>query len=258
MLLNEIQGLFKDAMLSHPRVLDNPDSALADLFEEGDIPLPARLKVYRNNIVGSLTDILAATFPLILKLVGKDFFDAMARSFILAHPPKSGCLSHYGDGFDVFIQNFKSAESLPYLSDIARFEMALNDAYYAKDDKALEANALSSITPEDLGEARLAFRDAVRLIKSNYPLIAIRDFCGNDDPEARLNLDQGGINLMIYRPSLDVETVILSNDEYAMLQALQDKALGEALGETMTKYPSFDFQTFLQKHITLGTFRRFS
>ena len=162
MLLNEIQGLFKDAMLSHPRVLDNPDSALADLFEEGDIPLPARLKVYRNNIVGSLTDILAATFPLILKLVGKDFFDAMARSFILAHPPKSGCLSHYGDGFDVFIQNFKSAESLPYLSDIARFEMALNDAYYAKDDKALEANALSSITPEDLGEARLAFRDAVR------------------------------------------------------------------------------------------------
>ena len=41
----------------------------------------ARLAVYRNNVVSSLIDALADTFPVVQQLVGEEFFRAMAGVF---------------------------------------------------------------------------------------------------------------------------------------------------------------------------------
>ena len=40
-----------------------------------------RLAVYRNNVVSSLIDALADTFPVVQRLVGTEFFRAMAGVF---------------------------------------------------------------------------------------------------------------------------------------------------------------------------------
>jgi len=256
MQLNEFQERFKDLMLDHPKALDNPPEDLAAFCAEGDIDLPTRLKVYRNNIVGSLSDLMVATFPVMEKLVGKDFLEMMARSFILENPPTHGCLSLYGDGFAEFVEGFELAKSLPYLPTIARFELALNKAYYAKDDTALTAEELGAVPPEALGDLKLAPRHCVHLVNSRYPLTAIRDFCMAETQDGKLDIDQGGEKLMIYRPHLDSETVILNDGEYLMLQKLADGlALGAAVEAVMAADDSFDFQAFLQKHLALETFR---
>ena len=256
MQLNEFQSRFKELMLDHPKALDNPPEEMAAFCAEGDIPLSARLKVYRNNIVGSLTDVMLATFPVLENLVGKDFMEGMARSFILENPPSQGCLSLYGDGFAEFIEGFELAASLPYLPDVARFELALNKAYYAVDDEALTADALASIAPEVLGEMELRLRDSVQLVHSRYPLTAIRDFCMAEERDDKLDLDQGGEHLMIYRPQLDTQVIILADDEYAILGHLANgKTLGDAVEATLNTHQSFDFQSFLQKHLNLETFR---
>ncbi len=259
MQLNEFQERFKDLMLDHPKALDDPPEDLAAFCAEGDIPLPTRLKVYRNNIVGSLTDVMLATFPIIEKLVGRDFLEGMSRSFILENPPTQGCLSLYGDGFAEFIDGFELAKSLPYLPDVAHFELALNKAYYAKDDQALTAEELATVQPEELGKLKLTLRDSVNLVRSRYPLIAIRDFCMAETQEGKLDLNQGGDSLMIYRPHLDSVTVRLEASEYLMLENLANgNALGEAVEVTMTAHEDFDFQHFLQKHLSLETFQALS
>jgi len=256
MQLNEFQKRFKDLMLDHPDALHAPPEDLVDLCRSGDIALPERLKVYRNNIVGSLTDVMLATFPVMEKLVGKEFLEMMARSFILKNPPNHGCLSLYGEGFAEFIEGFELAKSLPYLPDVARFELALNSAYYAADDRPLAAEALGRIAPEHLENLKLVLRDSVQLLRSRYPLSAIQDFCMSDTQEGTLNLDQGGERLMIFRPALNTQTVLLDEDEYLMLVLLADgQTLGAAVEKVLETHPNFDFQNFLQKHMSLETFR---
>ena len=255
MQLNDFQRRFKDLMLDHPKALDNPPEDLAAFCAEGDIPLPDRLKVYRNNIVGSLTDVMLTTLPIMENLVGKEFMEVMARSFILENPPTQGCLSLYGEGFAEFVEGFELAKSLPYLPDVARFELALNKSYYAQDDEALSAEALSAIAPEDLGDLELCVRNSVQLIQSPYPLTAIRDFCMDDERGDKLDLNQGGDYIMVYRPQLDTQVIKLAEDEFEMLNNLMSgKTLGEAVENTLNTYPSFDFELFLQKHIILETF----
>lgn len=260
MQLGEFQERFKDLMLDHPKALETPPEELADFCDVkaggGDIPLPERLKVYRNNIVGSLTDLMLATFPVMEKLVGTPFLEGMVRHFVLENPPAQGCLSLYGDGFAEFVGDFELAKTLPYLPDVARLELAMNKAYYAKDDEALTAEGLGDIPPEELGDLKPALRTSVYLVCSRYPLTVIREFCMAEEQVGKLDLDQGSEKLMVYRPALDTKTVLLSDDEYLMLQKLlAGETLGVSVEAVMADYPDFDFQGFLQKHMALETFK---
>lgn len=259
MLLNDIQRRFKETILDHPDVVANPPSDLAAVFEAGDIALADRLKVYRNNIVGSLTDVMVASFPSLEKLVGLEFLEGMARSFILENPPSHGCLSFYGQDFPAFIDGFAPAKGLPYLSDVARLEVALNDAYYAKDDTALSADILARIAPEDLGNIALPLRDCVYLLRSPFPVSDIRDFAMADTQQGALDIDSGAAYLMVYRKHLDTEIIILDEAEYVMLETLQAVTLlGEAVESVLGRFEAFDFQGFLQKHLFLETFLMFN
>lgn len=257
MQLGKIQARFKDTMLGHPDAINNTAGDFAALFEEGDIPLPERLKVYRNNIVGGLTETLVVSFPMIEKLVGRDFFEGMARSYVLEHPPRRGNLNTYGDRLAAFIENFEPAKPLPYLTDIARFEAAMTASYYAPDDTALSAKELQNIPADDLSTLILVPRQSVILMKSPYPLDDIRSFCmaEEQDENATLDLDKGGVEIMIYRPELEVLVVKLENGELQMLQSLKEGlSLGDALEETLKHMPDFNFSEFLEKHIHLETF----
>src|SRR3546814_13139018 len=69
-------------------------------------PSARRFAVYRNNVFVGLTDALRAGFPCIVRLVGDDFFAAMARVFAAATPPSSPVLLHYGAEFPDFIASF--------------------------------------------------------------------------------------------------------------------------------------------------------
>lgn len=99
----------------------------------GSDPGP-RFAVYRNNLVVSLVDALADTYPVVQEMVGVEFFRAMAREFVRLQPPSSPVLAHYGAGFAEFIAAFPPAASLPYLPDLARLEMMRVEVYHAADD----------------------------------------------------------------------------------------------------------------------------
>lgn len=250
MQLSEIQARFKAEMLSPA------GDALDDMFESGPITLDERLQLYRSNIIGSLTDVMKANYPIIETLVGEDFFKGCARHFIQQHPPEGGCLNNYGDGFADFLAGFEPANSLPYLPDVARYEWAKQAAYYAVDDEPLTAKDLSKIAPESLADLHLKLRGHVHLISSRYPLITIDEFCcANTEDDQKLDLDQGGDFIMIARPHLKVEILALEERSYDMLTQLSNgAALGQAVEHVLSKHESFDFQAFLQTHIARESF----
>lgn len=254
MPLNKTQNNFKNLMLRPITDIDSAD--LDNIFISNHIDAKDRLKVYHNNVVGSLSEALLTTFPLLQHLVGEEFLKGIARAFIFQNPPKNSSVHAYGAGFDEFIQTFEPAESLPYLADVASLEIAMNNAYYAPNDDAMPADALTKIAPENLGDIQIVLRSSAHLISSSYPLIALRAFCLDQDNAPAPDLSvKHECHILILRPHLEVEIIPLDLDEYDMLQTLRTGlTLGEAVEKTLNAYPEFDFALFLQKHISLETF----
>lgn len=148
----------------------------------GAVPAEARLQIYRNHYTITLTDALAATYPVVHRLVGEGFFNQAARRFVRMAPPASPCLFDYGAGFGDFLATLREAAALPYLADVARFEWALNLAYQAEDD----------------GAARTTLRSAFPVSQiwlANQP---------DADPALVVDLADGGETLFVWRDGLDV------------------------------------------------------
>lgn len=91
----------------------------------------ARLQIYRNNNIVTLTDLLIATYPVIAEIVGADFFKTLCYHYIETYPAHSGNRNLFGHQLSAFVKNFKHTQELPYLPDVAAIEWAYFYAHIA-------------------------------------------------------------------------------------------------------------------------------
>lgn len=246
---NQIRGLssFADALL-------NPDAAVPDgVINPDGAPATRRFNVYRNNVIVSLIDALAARYPVVQKLVGEEFFAAMAREFILKNPPDSPVMLHYGTGFQDFVADFPPVASLPYLADVARLETARRSAYHAEDATPLDPAKLQSITPEAMETLRFQPHPASYLIKSAHAAYAIWYANHADAPlETPLDTPQAAL---ITRPAFDVLVTQLPDGGGAFFGRLLDGGtLAEASEQGMLAAPHFDLAANLTIALQSGVF----
>lgn len=216
----------------------------------------ARFAVYRNNVVSSLIDALAETFPVAQALVGEEFFRAMASVFVRSHPPKSRLLAFYGNDFPSFIEAFEPAQTLPYLADVARLEMARVRAYHAMDAEpvapALVQAALSR--PDQLPDLRLRLHPSTQVIESSHAVVSI--WAAHQD---EAGLDLGAVDVaqpeqaLILRPALDVIVIRLDPGGASLCDALQGgMPLGEAAAIAMQRHPGFNLPATLSALLVHG------
>jgi len=200
-----------------------------------------RFAVYRNNVYVSLVEALATRFPVCRALVGDEFFRAMARDFVAAHPPRSPLLMTYGDDFGDFIDGFAPAAPVPYLGDVARLEAARTRAYHAEDAEPLGAEAFAGIEPMVLPTVRLALHPSLELLASRFPVVSIWE-AHQDNAAALQSLDlSADEDALVLRPRLEVETYRLPPGAYWFLRALSaSRALGEAAADACAAMPGFD------------------
>jgi Putative DNA-binding domain len=213
-----------------------------------------RYNVYRNNVTVSLSDALASVFPAVHRIVGTEFFRAMARFHIQESPPRSPLLFEYGRDFPSFIDRYEYAEGMPWLSDTARIERAWLDAYHAADASPLPAALLVSLPPDRLSELTFVAHPATRIVTSNYAALTI--FAANRSTER-----VGEINaakpedVLITRAAFDVEVRHLPDGGATFLAALiSGNTLGEAAAAALEVVPSFDIGASISGMLEAGAF----
>lgn len=130
----------------------------------------ARFAVYRNNVLSSLINALADTYPVVQQLVGDTFFRAMAAIYVKSNPPTSPLLVQYGNDFPLFIETFEPAAALPYLADVARLEVLRVRAYHAADAEPVAHEALAAALgdSERLGDLIFQLHASVHVLTSAY------------------------------------------------------------------------------------------
>ncbi len=224
-------------------------------------PLDSALNVYRNNYRENLHDSLAAAYPILVQLVGSDFFKQMVRQFIAQYPSVSGNLHLYGAQMADFLAHFTAAKGLPYLSDFSRLEWACHQAYFAADSASFDLLRLHELAEAEYEKLIWQCHPACCVLCSPYPLLAIwRAHQPGAHSNFRIDLDQAGGDLLVNRTLNGVEVSALSPDTADWLRRIQaGLALGKATEATLTSYPDFDLPatlTMMVSSAVLIDFRR--
>ncbi len=178
-------------------------------------PAGRRFSVYRNNVAGSLTEALRASFPVLEKLLGAEYFAALAGVFLRAHPPTSRMMMLYGTEMPAFLEGFAPLAHLPYLADVARLEQARREAYHAS-DSTVDAAALA-IAPERFLAARLVLAPPVRVIRSRCPVVSIWRANAEDGPAPVMQAEDA----LVLRNGYDPSVHLLPQGGAAFVAALQ-------------------------------------
>ena len=217
----EMQRAFAEAL---------PDTAAATpgfLTSAGGAPA-RRFAVYRNNHIAGLVDALAESYPVVRRLVGDDFFRAMAADYVRRHPPRSPVLMGYGVDFAGFIDGFSPARTLGYLPDTARLEWLMTESLQAADAAPLTIAALQALPPDALPALRMIAHPAARFLASDWPVVSIwRAHQPTNDSVLMLG-DDGAENAIIVRPDM---TVYLHDAEPGAFEFLAALAGGARLGD---------------------------
>lgn len=217
-----------------------------------------RMAVYRRALFANYRNALAATYPVVKRLVGAPFFDAAVDAFVDAHPATSGDLNLYGDTFGAFLSVYPPAASLPYLGDVAALEWAQDEANRAADYASSPQEVLADLTlmaPADLPEARLALAPSCRLLASRHAILRIWQL--NQDAylgDERVDLDAGADLLLVRREARGVTIERLPAGEYGFLASLATaSSLGAAIEAAQNADAAFDLATALRARIADGT-----
>jgi hypothetical protein len=167
-----------------------------------------RFSVHRNNVVGSLVDALADTFPVVQALVGTEFFRAMAALFVRAQPPRSPLMHRYGGALAAFIDGFAPARALPYLADVARLEFARVQACHAADAQPLSVQRAGTVLASgaDLAALRPVLHPALRWLRFAHPAVSLWAAHQGEGALEDVDLAQAECALVL-RPALDVLVV---------------------------------------------------
>lgn len=193
-----------------------------------------RFDVYRNNVIVSLTEALAQAFPVVRKLVGPEFFAAMAREHARAHPPRSPLMMFYGDEMPAFLRSFPPVAHLPYLPDVARLENEMRRSYHAADAQPVPEADLARLTDETLLLARFHLAPSVRLVISDWPIHSIWMANMHGAPPPRSMSAEAAL---VVRHGYDPEPLLLTTDASLFLSAI---LAGKTIGEAFDQAGSFD------------------
>ncbi len=220
----------------------NPDTPVPHgLVGPDREPSKGRFAVYRNNVVAGLVEALKAAFPAVCRVVGDEFFAAMARIYVALEPPRSPIMLDYGATFPDFIGMFEPAERVPYLADVARIERAWAEAYHAAEGSPIEPARLATIDSRSLPRVSFTLHPSVRLVRSSFPAVQIWLMNIDGGVPAALDIFGGGENALVIRPVAEVEVRRVPAGAATFILSL---AAGETVADATTlaldENPRFD------------------
>ena len=186
-----------------------------------------RFNVYRNNYLSTLHIALRTTFPAVERLLGNEFFAALACAFAERHPPRSVIMARYGDALPSFLAQFATLADFPYLADVAQLEYARVHAYHAADVVGFELGSEDAATAALDLPVRL--HPSVSIIASNYPVHSIWQAQVNEDERAQQ--DWRTETALVWRHGAfdTVEAIKIEEQELALLTTLANGARLSAL-----------------------------
>lgn len=238
------------------------EATLAELLPLPRLSTAESLNVYRRNLEGALLGALREIFPVCAALVGENCFRAIARAYGEAHPARHPDLGKRGDAFPHFLQTFDALQTVPYLPDMARLELAWHQAFTAPSAPLLtddHAQVLSKIVAQYPAHWRFCLPPSAQCLTSPYPLLQIWQAHQLDETATtntkisqhkiesnlqKVRFDQEPDHLLIWRRALSLRIDRVEAQFWPVLIAIE---AGKSVAELLEL--SLETQNLLQDEI---------
>lgn len=253
--LTELQKQFANALNSDSK------NILQYIRSTNSLSANEQLGIYQSSTIAALQKTLNEIYPVCHNLVGEEFFLIMINSYIRKNASLSFDLAHYGEKFSDFIPNYAPANSLPYLSDVAKLEWAWNKIYYASNEDGLCFKKLVDCY-KNYGE-RIIFSlpHGSFLIISHYPIHQIwevnQEFYQGDKT---IILEQNRTYYyLIWRKKLELRIDLLTKVEWQILQWIQDQlTLTEIVSKCSNAFSNENLAELLPRIVSYGWIANFN
>ncbi|MGK5061571.1 MNIO family bufferin maturase [Janthinobacterium sp. LB3P112] len=211
--------------------------------------VPQRFSLYRGNLSATWRRTLGQVYPVVLALVGEDFFAGLSRAYGRKIPSDSADLKQFGARFADFLAAFPPVAELPYLPDMARLEWALHLAHYAADAQGLAPESLATMHPDQLEARRFALHPACALLASRWQVAALWQAHQDGEGQGMFPQDmQVPSYALVCRTHWKAQVLVLDAAAHAALLALQQgQTFGTALDAAFGLDPAFDLAAHLRQ-----------
>jgi hypothetical protein len=233
----------------------------AIVLEENVLPMTApravRLGVYRNNARETFRKTLAATYPVVLRLVGDACFRGIAAHFMREFPSRAGDLDRFGSELATLLDVYYRDTEFEYLADVARLEWACAEVETAADSRPFDLIALEAVRDDDRSELSFAMQPAVRFVSSRYPVLSIWE--ANQAAEVQpVDLGAGAERVLVSRRASQIRLHRLDAGAFAFARSLADgEPLADAYDAGVSAAGDFDAPAALVLLAQLGVLAGF-
>ncbi len=173
--LAKAQKIFKSRM--HSFITDGRDvkaNKLVDnlLNPQGGVPASERMSVYANGYPARVHEALGEVFEAVRRAVGVELFGELTHAYARKHAPNDSDynLNNVGCEFAVFLSKNPVLKKFPFLTDLARLEWQVWQAFHAFDEKPARQQDIAKVAARDWEKARFIFQPSVSLVIADWDI----------------------------------------------------------------------------------------
>jgi len=220
--LDDLQTQFLDYLSGKNKLVEQL------VVNQGIVPAPARLNIYKNAYQIRLKQALETDHELLGVYLGDTLFDEMVDGYIQTHPSHYTSLRHFGESLPSYLASTTPFSQHPILAELAQFERRLMDVFDAADAERLDTSTLQQIPADLWPTLRFRFHPSLQLLDTNWNSIeSWQALKHNQEPPAA---QQGSLqHWMLWRGNSQLsEFRPLDDDEYQLLfQAIKGQPFSE-------------------------------
>jgi hypothetical protein len=222
-------GPVESAIAATAAVQEFPASVAPGLIRPSRTLAPLeRLDIYRGMYELRLVEALRVDYPGLLRFLGEEMFEELARLYVASCPSESYTLNRLGDRLPDFLSQVDGIRRPGFVEALARLELAETFVFDEEESPVAALESVAGLSEDRWGRLRLTPVRALRLLRLNYPAHEFMQAFRRD--EELPSLRPRRTHLIVYRREYGLFHMPLSAPAFALFQALAERSpLDEAM-----------------------------
>jgi hypothetical protein len=235
------------AVVTHPS--DVYEAADAAEIAVDDVILPSRtlqpiqrVGIYHGMYMLRMIEALTVDYAAVAEFLGEHSFEHLVRDYVQQFPSRSYTFNRLGDSFPEYIAS-SSWKRRTFLRDLAKLELAMTHVFDEEEAEPLPADAIASIAPEEIADARIIPIPALRLLAFDYDANEAFQAFREDRPMKPRRQKSW---LAVHRRDYSVYRMPLTREAFVFLEALVAReTIGNAIETFHRRFRRFPAQSDL-------------
>lgn len=143
------------------------------IVSHGELSTQTRLHIYGNAYQTRLREAIDTDHPATGVYLGDNLFELMVDNYRQQHASRHRSLRYFADALPHFLATQMPFRDNPQISELARFERLLMNAFDAADASRATIEQLRQILVEDWPTLKLDFHPSVQLFESKWNAVEI-------------------------------------------------------------------------------------